>query len=127
MEIEELANTPRHRRKGASEYLERMHGISRTPKTLAKIAVTGGGPAMEYDGRIPLYTPASLDEYASRVLSGPVNSTAELAALKREAATHPFGGTQETDTAWSARCRVLADNDQGQSLANSDNGKEAQS
>ena len=74
--------TRRLRRDGASAYLDEEYGISRTPKTLAKAAVTGGGPVMEYDGRIPLYTPANLDEYASRVLSGPVNSTAELRVQK---------------------------------------------
>lgn len=74
--------TPRLRRDRASTYLKTEWGISRTPKTLAKEAVMGGGPAMEYDGRIPLYTPANLDEYASRVLSEPVNSTAELRVRK---------------------------------------------
>ena len=74
--------TQRLRRDRASAYLKTEWGISRTLKTLAKEAVTGGGPAMEYDGRIPLYTPASLDEYASRVLSGPVKSTAELRMRK---------------------------------------------
>ena len=74
--------TCRLRRDVASTYLKDEWGISRTPKTLAKEAVTGGGPAMEYDGRIPLYTTANLDEYASSVLSGPVKSTAELRVRK---------------------------------------------
>lgn len=74
--------THRLRRDVASTYLKNEWGISRTPKTLAKQAVTGGGPVMEYDGRIPLYTPDSLDEYASRVQSEPVNSTAELRVQK---------------------------------------------
>jgi len=79
--------TPRLRRKEASKYLFDIWGISRTPKTLAKLAVTGGGPAMEYDGRIPLYTPANLDEHASSVLSGPVKSTAELRMRKADKAS----------------------------------------
>jgi len=69
--------TQRLRRDRASVYLRTEWGISRTPKTLAKEAVTGGGPVMEYDGRIPLYTTNSLDEYATRALSAPVKSTAE--------------------------------------------------
>jgi hypothetical protein len=44
---------------------------------------------MEYDGRIPLYTPDNLDGYAARVLSAPVRSTAELRMQKAdEARTH---------------------------------------
>jgi|GEM_PF-1773472 len=78
--------TRRLRRDRASSYLDEEWGISRTPKTLAKEAVTGGGPAMEYDGRIPLYTLANLDEYASRVLSEPVKSTAELRMKKSDSA-----------------------------------------
>jgi hypothetical protein len=74
--------TKRYRRADASEYLLEAWGISRTPKTLAKEAVNGGGPVMEYDGRIPLYTTNSLDEYATRALSAPVKSTAELRMLK---------------------------------------------
>jgi hypothetical protein len=69
--------TKRYRRVDASKYLLEAWGISRTPKTLAKEAVNGGGPVMEYDGRIPLYTTNSLDEYATRALSAPVKSTAE--------------------------------------------------
>lgn len=51
----------RLRRVEASHYLLNTWGISRTPKTLAKLAVTGGGPAYQKDGRFPLYTVESLD------------------------------------------------------------------
>ena len=74
--------TRRLRRDVASAYLGEEWGISRTPKTLAKEAVNGGGPTMEYDGRIPLYTTDNLDKYAARVLSAPVKSTAELRMQK---------------------------------------------
>ena len=83
------AKTCRLRRDRASKYLKDEWGISRTSKTLAKEAVNGGGPTMGYDGRIPLYTTDSLDEYAEGVLSAPVRSTAELRMQKAdEASTH---------------------------------------
>ncbi len=78
--------TQRLRCDRASTYLKTEWGISRTPKTLAKEAVTGGGPTMEYDGRIPLYTTGSLDEYATGALSAPVKSTAELRMQKADEA-----------------------------------------
>ena len=74
----------RHRRIGASRYLMEVWGISRTSKTLAKLAVTGGGPKIEYDGRIPTYTEPSLDAFAESVLSPPVRSTAELASIRAQ-------------------------------------------
>ena len=79
----------RHRRKDASLYLKEVWGISRTPKTLAKLAVIGGGPEIEYDGRVPTYTEPGLDAFAEAVLSPAVKSTTELAALKRDAAVLP--------------------------------------
>jgi hypothetical protein len=67
----------RYRRTEASTYLKDVWGISRTPKTLAKLNVIGGGPLVEYDGRIPLYTEPNLDDYARGVLSPPVANTSE--------------------------------------------------
>ena len=72
----------RFRRIEASQYLLETWGISRTPKTLAKLAVVGGGPAFEKDGRFPLYLPEKLDDWAQSQLSPLVSSTAELAALR---------------------------------------------
>lgn len=68
----------RLRRKNASKYLLDMWGISRTAKTLAKLAVTGGGPSFQKDGRFPLYLEAELDAWAERQLSPLVSSTSEL-------------------------------------------------
>jgi hypothetical protein len=70
-------SVPRYRRTEASAYLKEVWGISRTPKTLAKLAVIGGGPLIEYDGRTPLYTGPNLDEYGRKALSPPVASTSE--------------------------------------------------
>lgn len=80
----------RLRRIEASTYLLENWGISRTPKTLAKLATIGGGPPMEYDGRLPLYTEEGLDAWARNRLSVPVSSTAELTAAK--VATADAGG-----------------------------------
>lgn len=70
-------------RSKASSYLMDEWGISRTPKTLAKFAHTGGGPAFRKDGNITLYAPKDLDEYAAQVLSPRVTSVTELKSLKR--------------------------------------------
>ena len=66
------------RRAEASSYLLNMHGISRTPATLAKLATIGGGPAFRRAGRFPLYTPENLDMWAASILSPVVHSTSEL-------------------------------------------------
>jgi hypothetical protein len=70
----------RLRRKQASAYLLEKHGIPRAPGTLAKLATIGGGPPFSHVGKIPLYDPNDLDEWALSVLSGPVRSTSERAA-----------------------------------------------
>lgn len=72
----------RLRREDASKYLIENWGVSRTSKTLAKLAVVGGGPIFQKDGRIPLYLEADLDKWVRSRLSSPVTSTAELSALK---------------------------------------------
>ena len=81
-----MADAPkvqRLRRVDASRYLRDTWGMSRTPKTLAKLAVIGGGPAFRKDGRFPLYESDALDEWAREQLSEPVRSTAELRVIAR--------------------------------------------
>ncbi len=68
-------------RQDSSRYLNEKWGISRTPKTLAKLAVTGDGPMFQKDGRIPLHTEEWLDDFAREQLSPPVSSTAELKTM----------------------------------------------
>ena len=75
----------RLRRAAAAIYLLEKHGISRTVNTLAKMAVVGGGPLIEYDGRIPLYRTDFLDDYARETLSPPVHSTSELRKVREDA------------------------------------------
>ena len=67
----------RLRRTHASKYLQDNWGISRTPGTLAKLAVVGGGPRYQLDGRIPLYPQDELDKWAKTALSPLKNSTSD--------------------------------------------------
>ena len=71
---------PRLRRSEVPAYLAEKHGIPIAVKTLDKLASIGGGPVMQYSGRIPLYRPEDLDAWAEQRLSKPVRSTAEKAA-----------------------------------------------
>ena len=70
----------RLRRSEVPAYLKEKHGIPVALKTLNKWASVGGGPEMQYSGRIPLYTPEALDKWAAARLSPPVASTAGRAA-----------------------------------------------
>ena len=74
------------RRDDAAAYLSKRWGIPCSPKTLAKLAVIGGGPAFRKAGRIPLYPEDGLDAYAQKRLSPRVFSTSEL--------KHAVGGSR---------------------------------
>lgn len=67
----------RYRRKDASVYLKEQWGISRTPKTLSKLAVIGGGPKYQLAGRFPLYPRDQLDCWAASLLSPLKSSTSD--------------------------------------------------
>jgi len=73
-------NRPRLRRSEVPTYLLDKFGIPVALATLNKLASIGGGPAMQYCGRIPLYNIEDLDRWASERLSKPVASTAEKGA-----------------------------------------------
>jgi hypothetical protein len=85
------------RRSNAAEYIQSEWGIPCATKTLAKLAVIGGGPVFRKAGRIPLYPQDALDDWALSKLGPRVRSTSELsgahqghdAALPGTAATHP--------------------------------------
>ncbi|MBE0580823.1 MAG: hypothetical protein IH615_15570 [Devosia sp.] len=66
---------PRLRRAEVPDYLLERHGLTVAKATLAKLASVGGGPAMRYCGRIPLYDRTELDRWAEARLSGPVPNT----------------------------------------------------
>ncbi|WLD96030.1 hypothetical protein PX860_10670 [Agrobacterium leguminum] len=68
---------PRLRRFDVPAYLASKHGIDIAVSTLAKMATVGGGPAMQYSGRIPLYHINDLDAWACERLTGSVRSTSE--------------------------------------------------
>jgi hypothetical protein len=69
------------RRSEAAKHVTETSGMPLSPKTLAKLAVVGGGPQFRKAGRIPLYDPADLDVWIRSKLSRPVASTSELAEL----------------------------------------------
>jgi hypothetical protein len=68
---------PRLRRRDVPAYLATQHGVEIAYATLEKMATVGGGPAMQYMGRIPLYSTEELDRWVQERLSAPVRSTAE--------------------------------------------------
>jgi hypothetical protein len=68
---------PLLRRPAASTYLVQRWGIERAPATLAKLAVTGGGPKFHKIGRWPLYDPDDLDAWARDHIGEPRASTSE--------------------------------------------------
>lgn len=74
-----MFNRPRLRRKAVPAYLANKYGIDIAVATLNKLASIGGGPSMQYIGRIPLYHTDDLDAWAEARLSKPVRSTAEKA------------------------------------------------
>ena len=55
------------------------HWFPYSPKTLAKLAVIGGGPPFCKAGRTPLYSEASVDAWAESKIGPLVRSTTELA------------------------------------------------
>jgi hypothetical protein len=65
------------RREAASRYLLDRWGIERKTGTLAKLAVTGGGPKFRHAGRVPLYDPLDLDEWAMSLMSPLKSSTSD--------------------------------------------------
>lgn len=73
------------RRKAASAYLYKIHGLERAPSTLAKLAVIGGGPVFRRVNRVPLYSTDDLDKWVASKLSGPMRSTSDEAAPAPEA------------------------------------------
>ena len=68
---------PRLRRKDVPGYLREKYGIPVATSTLEKLATIGGGPVMQYVGRVPLYHVDDLDRWASAKLGAPVTSTSE--------------------------------------------------
>jgi hypothetical protein len=75
-------STPKyHRRKAASQYLRDHWGLEYSPKTLAKLAVTGGGPVFQRAGRFPYYTISNLDLFAEQKFGKPMRSTSDTSEV----------------------------------------------
>jgi hypothetical protein len=64
-------------RKQASAYLRDKFNVKREPGTLAKLAVTGGGPPFRLLNRVPLYTPDELDRWVASRLGPRMQSTSD--------------------------------------------------
>ena len=77
MASDEPPSKPLLRRGAASAYLLERWGVERAPATLAKLAVTGGGPRFRKAGRWPLYDPDDLDAWAQDLIGEPRGSTSE--------------------------------------------------
>lgn len=73
-----VSTSTRLRRREASRYLQTRHGLPVATATLAKYAVTGGGPRFQKPGaRTVLYTTQELDRWAMEKLGEPIASTSE--------------------------------------------------
>jgi hypothetical protein len=72
-------------RKEASEWLKREYSINRAPRTLAKEAVTGTGPAFYRAGRAVRYDIEDLKAWAEAKIGPKVRSTSELSFLSSNA------------------------------------------
>lgn len=57
------------------------HWFPCSPRTLAKLAYVGGGPAFRKAGRVPLYSVSACNEYGQSKIGPLVHSTAELAEV----------------------------------------------
>ncbi|MDR3474174.1 MAG: hypothetical protein P4M09_21205 [Devosia sp.] len=64
-------------RADSSKYLLEIHGLSYKPNSLARLAISGKGPAFYPVPGSPLYSTDDLDAWAREVLGEPVYSTAE--------------------------------------------------
>lgn len=71
-----MTHSPRYlRRTNAALYVREHWGQPCSPKWLAKLAVTGGGPIYRKAGRFPLYATEDLDTWAQSRLGAPRKST----------------------------------------------------
>lgn len=67
-------------RPAAAKFCSEELGCPVSKTTLAKLAVTGGGPLFSKFGRKPLYLEKDLRDWVASKLSAPVRSTSELRA-----------------------------------------------
>jgi len=72
-----LSSTQRLRRNEAAAYVRREWNLPCSPKTLAKFAVSGGGPLYRLAGRFPMYEIPDLDEWCRSRLGPKRRSTSD--------------------------------------------------
>jgi len=72
------------RRKAAAVHVREKFGIPCAESWLAKLACVGGGPPYRLAGRIPLYAPVDLDNWATSRLSPVVKTAAEYGNFPKE-------------------------------------------
>jgi hypothetical protein len=78
------------------------HWFPCSHRTLAKLAVIGGGPAFRKAGRTPLYSPALADTWAASKIGPFVLSTSEIAANSSGKLLAEKAGVSENEIA--SRC-----------------------
>ena len=66
------------RRRDAATYVTSVWGVPCAARTLAKLAVIGGGPLFRKAGRTPLYTAHDLDTWAKDRIGAPQRSTSDV-------------------------------------------------
>jgi hypothetical protein len=71
---------PRFQSKDAADYLQLVHNVQVSMRTLDKWRVVGRGPKFEKLLGRAYYKPEWLDEWVAEKSSGPVNSTSALSA-----------------------------------------------
>jgi hypothetical protein len=69
------------RRDQAAAHIQNTYGFPCSRQWLAKLAVTGGGPAFRKASRFPLYDRADLDDWAKNRIGPRVQTTAKLSAI----------------------------------------------
>jgi hypothetical protein len=74
------------RRIEAASYVTSTWGVPLSPRTLAKLAVVGGGPLFRKAGRYPLYEIADLDSWALSKIGPKQRSTSDRGAQKSQQA-----------------------------------------
>src|SRR5580692_7310136 len=91
------------RRAEAAKHIQNKWGYPCSPRTLAKYAVVGGGPAFRRAGRFPMYSDMDLDNWIISRLGPRITSTsghpASRSPLKRSRNFPPQNTTARRSTA----------------------------
>jgi hypothetical protein len=83
------------RRAEAAKHIQEKWGYPCSPRTLAKYAVAGGGPAFRRAGRFPLYSIPDLDDWFQSKIGPRIRSSSEARSTKEPATTSKGGSTSD--------------------------------